>query len=452
MKQTKASLTSGNVRTSMILFSLPMIAGNLLQQLYNIVDTLIVGRFLGVIPLSAVGTSYPLMVLLTSIVLGLCMGSGVVCSIFYGSSETDDLKSSIFNSFVFIAIITIILNVSVVLLLDPLLVWMKVPAEALEDTRLYLSIIFLGIGFTSLYNFCATVVRSIGNSVAPLIFLAIASVLNIVLDIFFISGLHMGVDGAAWATILSQAVSAIGMLLYLIFKKPELLPKRQHCRLNRSILKRIIQNSVLTSIQQSIMNLGILMIQGLVNSFGVAAMAAFAAAVKIDSFAYMPAQDFGNAFSTFIAQNFGAKKHTRIHEGIRVASVLSFVFCLVVSGLVALFASPLLQIFIDGSETEILNIGVTYLRIEGVCYVGIGILFLLYGLYRGLEQAQMSIVLTVLSLGTRVVLAYLLAPTSLGLIGIWIAIPVGWFLADAVGIVYFFKIRHKLQHLEEADR
>lgn len=452
MKQTKASLTSGNVRTSMILFSLPMIAGNLLQQLYNIVDTLIVGRFLGVIPLSAVGTSYPLMVLLTSIVLGLCMGSGVVCSIFYGSSETDDLKSSIFNSFVFIAIITIILNVSVVLLLDPLLVWMKVPAEALENTRLYLSIIFLGIGFTSLYNFCATVVRSIGNSVAPLIFLAIASVLNIVLDIFFISGLHMGVDGAAWATILSQAVSAIGMLLYLIFKKPELLPKRQHCHLNRSILKRIIQNSVLTSIQQSIMNLGILMIQGLVNSFGVAAMAAFAAAVKIDSFAYMPAQDFGNAFSTFIAQNFGAKKHTRIHEGIRVASVLSFVFCLVVSGLVALFASPLLQIFIDGSETEILNIGVTYLRIEGVCYVGIGILFLLYGLYRGLEQAQMSIVLTVLSLGTRVVLAYLLAPTSLGLIGIWIAIPVGWFLADAVGIVYFFKIRHKLQHLEEADR
>lgn len=452
MKQTKASLTSGNVRTSMILFSLPMIAGNLLQQLYNIVDTLIVGRFLGVIPLSAVGTSYPLMVLLTSIVLGLCMGSGVVCSIFYGSSETDDLKSSIFNSFVFIAIITIILNVSVVLLLDPLLVWMKVPAEALEDTRLYLSIIFLGIGFTSLYNFCATVVRSIGNSVAPLIFLAIASVLNIVLDIFFISGLHMGVDGAAWATILSQAVSAIGMLLYLIFKKPELLPKRQHCHLNRSILKRIIQNSVLTSIQQSIMNLGILMIQGLVNSFGVAAMAAFAAAVKIDSFAYMPAQDFGNAFSTFIAQNFGAKKHTRIHEGIRVTSVLSFVFCLVVSGLVALFASPLLQIFIDGSETEILNIGVTYLRIEGVCYVGIGILFLLYGLYRGLEQAQMSIVLTVLSLGTRVVLAYLLAPTSLGLIGIWIAIPVGWFLADAVGIVYFFKIRHKLQHLEEADR
>ena len=125
MKQTKASLTSGNVRTSMILFSLPMIAGNLLQQLYNIVDTLIVGRFLGVIPLSAVGTSYPLMVLLTSIVLGLCMGSGVVCSIFYGSSETDDLKSSIFNSFVFIAIITIILNVSVVLLLDPLLVWMQ---------------------------------------------------------------------------------------------------------------------------------------------------------------------------------------------------------------------------------------------------------------------------------------------------------------------------------------
>ena len=206
------------------------------------------------------------------------------------------------------------------------------------------------------------------------------------------------------------------------------------------VLKEIAQLSFLTCLQQSIMNFGILMVQGRVNSFGTAVMAAFAAAVKIDSFAYMPVQDFGNAFSTFIAQNFGAGKAERIRRGIKSAVLSAFFFCVVISGAVCLFARPLIQIFVKASETEIITIGVEYLRIEGAFYFGIGLLFLLYGYYRAVKKPGMSVILTIASLGTRVLLAYTLsAVPSIGVKGIWVSVPIGWILADALAVIYYFK-------------
>ena len=188
------------------------------------------------------------------------------------------------------------------------------------------------------------------------------------------------------------------------------------------------------------MNLGILMVQGLVNSFGPVVMAAFAAAVKIDAFAYMPVQDFGNAFSTFIAQNYGAKQNDRIRSGLKSAVLISVAFCVVLSTLVCAFAKPLMLLFVDAGETEILREGVRYLHIEGSFYCGIGCLFLLYGLYRALGKPGMSVVLTVISLGTRVALAYLLSSLpAIGVTGIWWSVPIGWALADFVGFVYYKK-------------
>lgn len=204
----------------------------------------------------------------------------------------------------------------------------------------------------------------------------------------------------------------------------------------------ILNLSVMTSLQQSIMNFGILMVQGLVNSFGTVIMAAFAAAVKIDSFAYMPVQDFGNAFSTYVAQNYGANEKKRIKDGIKSAVIMSMAFCVFVSLLVFIFAKPLMQIFIDPGETKIIAAGVHYLRIEGACYVGIGMLFLLYGYYRAVNQPLMSVILTIASLGTRVLLAYVLSAIPvIGVTGIWMSVPIGWFLADAIGISYYFRNR-----------
>ncbi|WRK53946.1 MATE family efflux transporter [Coprobacillaceae bacterium CR2/5/TPMF4] len=186
------------------------------------------------------------------------------------------------------------------------------------------------------------------------------------------------------------------------------------------------------------MNFGILLIQGLVNSFGLVTMAAFVAAVKIDSFAYMPVQDFGNAFSTYIAQNKGANLEGRIKAGLKVAITISTIFCLIISAIVFIFADKLMLIFIEPSKIEIIRQGAQYLQIEGICYVGIGCLFLLYGYYRGAGKPGISVVLTIISLGTRVVLAYAFAP-FFGTLAIWWAIPIGWFLADATGIIFGIK-------------
>lgn len=433
-------LTKGPITKSMLLFAGPMILGNLLQQLYNIADTLIVGQFLGPGPLAAVGSSFTLMTFLTSIILGLCMGSGVVFSMLFGAGETDRLKNSLFISFALIGAAAIVIEILSLALLSPLLTVLQVPADIRAETGVYLQVIFLGIFFTFIYNYFACVLRAIGNSAVPLIFLSISSVLNIVLDLAFIIVFKMGVAGAAWATIIAQGVSAGSIMVYCLLRVPQIRPQKQHLHFERTAAWNIARYSFLTCIQQSVMNFGILMIQGLVNSFGVSVMAAFAAAVKIDSFAYMPVQDFGNAFSTFIAQNYGAGKQERIRGGIRSAVFCALAFCAVVSLIVCLFARPLMLIFVKPEETQIIAIGMQYLRIEGACYAGIGCLFLLYGLFRGIGRPAVSIILTVVSLGTRVVLAYLLAPIpAFGLPAIWWAIPIGWFLADFTGLLLYRK-------------
>lgn len=437
-------LTKGSERKALILFSLPIIAGNLLQQLYNIADTLIVGKYLGPASLGAVGSSSALMILLTSIILGLCMGSGIVFSQLFGAKNTEDLKTSIFNSFFFTAIVTFLVFLISLILLPSILKWLQIPGEAYEETYSYLYIILWGMAFTFLYNFFASVLRSIGNSFFPLLFLILSSLLNIVLDIVFILYVKMGVSGAALATVISQGVSAVCITLYFVKKAKFICPSKKNCYFSKRLLNLIMQNSVLTSIQQSIMNFGILMIQGLVNSFGVAAMAAFAAVVKIDAFAYMPVQDFGNAFSTYIAQNYGANQQKRIKKGTLEAVKISSLFCILVSCLVTLFAEPLMLIFINASESEVLRIGISYLHIVGFCYIGIGCLFLLYGYFRGIGKPFMSIVLTIISLGTRVLLSYLLAPIpAIGLTGIWFAIPIGWVLADMIGFVFIWYYNRK---------
>lgn len=437
-------LTKGPVLRTMLRFSVPMILGNLLQQCYNLADTWVVGRFLGGNALAAVGSAFTLMTFLTSILLGLCMGSGAVFSIRFGQKDMPALKESVRTSFLLIFVLTVILNVLAFVCLDGIRIFLQVPDAVWNLMRDYLKIIFCGIAATFLYNFFASYLRAVGNSVVPLWFLAVSAVLNIGFDLWFVIGLSRGVGGAAEATVLSQYIAGVGIMVYAVLRCPELRAKEKF-RLRRRSLREIADYSVLTCVQQSVMNLGILMVQGLVNSFGAPIMAAFAAAVKIDAFAYMPVQDFGNAFSTFTAQNYGAGEKERLRKGLKDALAVSVLFSLAVSAVVFIFARPLMGLFVDSAETQIIAEGVRYLRIEGAFYFGIGILFLLYGLYRAVGRPGMSVVLTVLSLGTRVVLAYALsAIPALGVVGIWWSMPIGWALADIVGILYYVFRKKKL--------
>ena len=442
-------LTRGPVMRSMLLFAIPMILGDLLQQCYNVADTLIVGRFVGTGALAAVGSSYSLMTFLTSILLGLCMGSGALFSMHFGRRDADGLRESLVSSFVLIAAVAAALSAASFACLDLIRVFLQVPAEVWGLMRAYLAIIFAGIPAVFLYNYFASFLRAVGNSVVPLAFLAVSACLNIALDLWFVLGLGRGVAGAAEATVIAQYVSGVGIAVYALARRSEFRGLGRHLRIRAACLREVAGYSFLTCLQQSVMNLGILMVQGLVNSFGPTIMAAFAAAVKIDSFAYLPVQDFGNAFSTFIAQNYGAKQPERIRAGLKGAAAASVGFGAVLSAAVWFFAAPLMGLFVDAGEAAVIAEGVRYLHIEGAFYYGIGCLFLLYGLYRALGRPGMSVVLTVISLGTRVALAYLLSATPLGVTGIWWAVPIGWALADAAGIGWY--LARKKQLLPWAD-
>ncbi|MDE6435390.1 MAG: MATE family efflux transporter [Lachnospiraceae bacterium] len=433
----KRDLTKGSETTSLLLFAAPMILGNLLQQVYNIADTWVVGRFVSSDALAAVGSAYTLMTFLTSILIGLCMGSGAVFSFYYGKGEKEQMQNRLQTAFVLIGVFSILLNVVVLVLVKPVLFLMRIPEEITSLMQDYVEIVFCGIFFVFLYNFFAFLLRSLGNSIAPLFFLGAASVLNVVLDLIFVICFGWGIKGAATATVISQGLSGVGLAGYTWIFEKELRFKKRNMHMEAFAVKEIVRFSVASSLQQSVMNFGILMIQGLVNTFGASVMAAFAAAVKIDTFAYMPAQEFGNAYSIFISQNYGAGAKHRIRNGTKEAIQISVCFCVAISIFVYILARYLMMIFVKAGETEIIQIGMGYLRIEGVFYLGIGILFLLYGYYRGINRPEMSLVLTIISLGTRVVLAYTLAPiTGIGVLGIWWAIPVGWLLADVTGIVY----------------
>lgn len=346
------NLTKGSITVNLLLFALPLMFGNLLQQLYNVADTML-----------------------------------------YGSGEKRKMRQSIFMAFCLIGLIALVINLLVYIGMDGILWVLRVPASIKGLMKDYLWVIFLGILATFLYNYFSNLLRAIGNSMVPLLFLAVSSILNIILDLLFVLKFHWGVQGAAGATVFSQYVSGIGICIYAYVKVKDIRITKEDMYWGKENLSLILNLSVMTSLQQSIMNFGILMVQGLVNSFGTVIMAAFAAAVKIDSFAYMPVQDFGNAFSTYVAQNYGAKEEKRIKNGIKSAVMMSMVFCVIVSFLVFVFAKPL-----------------------------------------------MSVILTIASLGTRVLLAYVLSAIPvIGVTGIWMSVPIGWFLADIIGIFYYFK-------------
>lgn len=427
-------LTKGNITRGLWGFALPLMLGNVLQQLYNLVDTWVVGRYVGDNALAAVGSSYTLMTFLTSVIIGLCLGSSSFVSMAYGRKDVKAIRNGIFLSSSMIGAIAVVIMALFYILVDKIILLLQVPYEIAGDMKEYLIYVFIGFIAIYIYNYVSNILRGIGNSVVPLVFLSVSVVLNIFLDILFVAGFNMGIKGAAAATVIAQYISGIGIFIYMIAAYPEYRIHKDDMQFNKENITNIFSLSGFTCLQQSVMNFGILCVQGIVNSFGTVIMAAFAVAVKIDTIAYMPVQDFGNAFSVFVAQNYGAGQRQRIKKGIKQSVVSVIIFCMCISAVVCGFADTFMGIFVDNSSVDVINAGAVYLRIEGTFYIGIGILFMLYGYYRAINKPMMSVVLTVISLGTRVVLAYTLSGISaIGVIGIWVAIPIGWFLADAAG-------------------
>lgn len=429
-------LTEGPIVRRLLLFSLPMTAANLLQQCYNLADTMIVGRFIGDDALASVGSAYTLMVFITSILLGLSLGSSALIANYYGAGKSEKMHTTIASSFIVIFLLSLIITVISLFALDWIIGILNTPEELEEMLREYLFWIFLGLAGVFLTNYFSCLLRSVGDSVTPLIFLSLSAVMNIFLDLYFIISLGWGIAGAAIATIISQYSAGFGLLIVTVARNGNLIPSLDEIRKWRKEIRSVLSYSFLTSAQQSVMNFGILMVQGLVNSFGVSVMAAFAAGVKIDSFSYLPTQDFGNAYSFFISQNSGKGQRDRIRKGTRIAVLITVMFSLCISLLVNITAPWLIGIFFSNPDNEIISIGVSYLRVEGSFYALIGMLFLFYGYFRADGRPSVSLILTIISLGLRVLLSYTFAPLF-GYWSIWVSIPIGWAVADLAGLFFY---------------
>ena len=431
----RTDLTSGPIASSLMFFALPLILGNMLQTLYNAADSIIVGHFVGPDALASVGSAYSLMTFLTSIMIGLAMGAGISFSYLYALKDWAKLRRALAISFAFIAFVTAVLTAASIAFTDRILRLLAVPESLMGMMKDYLRYIFPGLPALFAYNYFAAAERAIGNSKVPLIFMALSAVMNVILDLVFVAVFGWGIAGAAIATLISQAAAGIGITLHTLISTPVLRFSLKDIVPDRALIREIGSLSVLTALQQSVMNFGILMVQGIVNSFGPAVMAAFAAGVKIDSLAYMPLQEFGNAFGTFVSQN-RAVDSSRVRQGVKAAFIIATIFGLLVSAVIFIIPDAFMRIFVSGSETEIIAIGRSYLRIEGSFYILIGYLFLFYAIFRGFKEPSISLVLTVISLGLRVLLAWIFS-RAVGSAGIWASIPIGWLCADAAGLAFY---------------
>ncbi len=432
-------MTKGEPSRIILRFFIPLFIGDLLQQFYSIIDAIIIGKFVGTNAFAAVGSSSAVTVFITSILLGLSMGASAIFSQLYGGKQYDELKKTISTALIFLFCVSVLITIVTSVFLQQIITLYQMPTETATYAVDYLKYVFIGFVFVGMYNAFAFLLRAFGDSKTPLYFLVGSCISNLVLDILFVVVLHMGVAGAAIATLITQAFAAVGCGFYTIKRMRFLNFKRKDLIFSITALKKVATFSLLTALQQSISSFGMMLIQGLVNTFGSTVMAAFAACSKIDSVANAPLQDLGNSFSTYTAQNQGAGQTIRIREGFRATSKIIITLSAIISFVAFIFAPNLITLFISKDATEVITVGVSYLRIVSLFYVLLGFIVMFYGFFRGLGAIKISILMTIVSQGLRVLLAYSFAPT-LGFSGICWAIVVGWFLSDLLGFYMYKKV------------
>ena len=436
----EADMTKGKPMGIIVSFFIPMFIGNLFQQIYNVVDSIVVGRFVGNNAFAAVGSCFLIMSFMTSILIGMAMGVSAFFSQLYGAKQFDKMKRAISTSFIFVMAISILLSIITNAFMYEIIELFKMPQNTIVYSAEYLRFILSGLVFTGLYNICAYLLRSVGDSKSPLYFLIISCIINTILDLVFVIVFNMGVFGVGLATFIAQGFAAILCAIHTVKHMQFLKFEKKDIVFSRDLFKIIFSYSVLTAMQQSISSFGMLLIQGLINTFGTTVMAAFAACSKIDEFANRPLQDLSNAFSTYVAQNKGADNIKRIREGFKDILKLIAIISVTISIVVFIFAQDLISIFVKKESLDIISVGVDYLRIVCVFYILLGCIVMFYGFFRGIGEVKVSIILTVVSQGIRVVLAYGLARTSMGFAGICWSIVIGWLLSNLLGTFMYKRV------------
>jgi putative MATE family efflux protein len=432
-------MTKGNPSKIILKFFIPLFIGDLLQQFYSIIDAIVIGKFVGTDAFAAVGSSSAVTVFITSILLGLAMGASAIFSQLYGGKQYDELKKTISTALIFLFCVSVLITIVTSVFLSQIITLYQMPKETAAYADDYLKYVFYGFIFVGMYNAFAFLLRAFGDSKTPLYFLIVSCISNLILDLLFVIVFHMGTAGAAIATLITQVFAAVGCGIYTVKRMKFLNFKRKDFVFSTSAFHKVATFSVLTALQQSISSFGMMLIQGLVNTFGSTVMAAFAACSKIDSVANAPLQDLGNSFSTYTAQNEGAGETKRIREGFRATSKIIIILSAIISIVAFVFAPSLITLFVNKDASKIIDVGVGYLRIVSAFYVLLGFIVMFYGFFRGLGAIKISILMTIVSQGLRVLLAYYFAPIR-GFSGVCWAIVIGWFLSDLLGFYMYKKV------------
>nr|WP_235694984.1 MATE family efflux transporter [Clostridioides difficile] len=414
-----------------------MLIGSLFQQLYNTADSIIVGRFIGKEAMAAVSGANPIMFLLVAALMGVSLGFSILVSQFYGSGDLKKVKATIDTTYILLFIGSILISILGIVFGGPMLKLMNTPESVFAQSKLYLTIIFSGILFSAGYNSVSAILRGLGDSVTPLYFLIIATILNIVLDLTFIVVLRMGVEGVALATIMAQAVSFIISIIYLNKKHEVLKFKIKGIVYDNKIFKDGLRLGLPSGIQQMLFSIGNMTLQFLVNSYGTSAMAAFGAGLRIENFISLPIMNLGSAVSTFVAQNIGAGENERVKKGIRESIKMTLVLAVTVIALILLFRENLIALF--NTDKDVIKIGSSYLFIIGPFFLFIGTSFVLSSAMKGAGDSMFALISSIVSLWLgRLPASYMLSK-FFGTDGIWMGIPFGWTLGLIVTVIYYKK-------------
>ena len=394
------NMTSGPIAPLLVKFTVPLVLGNLFQLTYNAADSVIVGRFVGEDALAAVGTSNPLMTLAILFINGMCLGAGILVSNAFGAEDYPRLEKQVSTTAIAGAVFSLAFSLLCILLANPLLRLMQVPAEVLPIAAAYLRVVFAGLIFTFFYNFLAATLRALGDSKSALYFLMLSAVLNVFGDLLCVAVLGWGVEGAALSTVASEALCCLCCAVYIKCKVPALCLGRKWLVFEPSMLRQTVQYGWTTAMQQGTVQLGKIAIQAVVNTMGVDAMAAFTAASRVDDFAYTPQQNIGHAMTTLMAQNRGAGKADRVRRGFAVGMRIEAAYAVAIMAVCFFGAEPIIRLFAD--QPEVVELGVRFLRLVSLMYLLPAATNGIQGGFRGVERLQVTLNSSLLNMAGRV--------------------------------------------------
>ena len=432
-------LTVGKPQTVLWKFCMPLFGSIIFQQLYNIADSLVAGKFIGENALAAVGNSYEITLIFIAFAFGCNMGCSVVVSKLFGARNYKEMKTAVYTACIFSGFVCVLLMLIGITGSGMLLRLIRTPEEVFADSKLYLDIYAWGLPFVFFYNIATGIFSALGDSKTPFYFLAISSMSNIAVDIWFVKAFHMGVAGVAWATFLCQGISCI-LAMIVVFKRLAKIEEKEKAPLfDLQLLKQIVVIAIPSTLQQSFISIGNIMIQSIINGFGAPVMAGYSAAVKLNNLVITSFTTLGNGISNYTAQNLGAMKLERIKQGFGVGIKLVWMLSLPLFLLYFFSGNIVLKLFMDNPTELAMHTGIIYLKILSPFYFAVSAKLVADGILRGAGMMKKFMIATFTDLILRVLLAFCFSRTALGATGIWCAWPVGWCIATILSISFYLK-------------